>query len=295
MGERDDGLALSLSLGFSQPKEPSLRLNLMPSTTSSSFPRMQNHKNKHLPKKTHHSSWPHLFQPSGTTRITAERNSNFGSFLRGFDVNRPPSVAVVVDLDEETAGMSSPNSNVSSVSGNKRDLAAAARGEGDETEGERASCSRGGGSCGSDDEDGGNGDGSRKKLRLSKDEALVLEETFKEHSTLNPKQKLALAKQLNLRTRQVEVWFQNRRARTKLKQTEVDCEYLKRCCDNLTEENRRLQKEVSGLRALKLSPNLYMQMTPPTTLTMCPSCERVSASSSTVAAPPPPPSSSSAH
>ncbi|CAN7103399.1 unnamed protein product [Brassica rapa subsp. narinosa] len=295
MGERDDGLALSLSLGFSQPKEPSLRLNLMPSTTSSSFPHMQNHKNNHLPKKTHHSSWPHLFQPSGTTRITAERNSNFGSFLRGFDVNRPPSVAVVVDLDEETAGMSSPNSNVSSVSGNKRDLAAAARGEGDETEGERASCSRGGGSCGSDDEDGGNGDGSRKKLRLSKEQALVLEETFKEHSTLNPKQKLALAKQLNLRTRQVEVWFQNRRARTKLKQTEVDCEYLKRCCDNLTEENRRLQKEVSGLRALKLSPNLYMQMTPPTTLTMCPSCERVSASSSTVAAPPPPPSSSSAH
>ncbi|KAH0882318.1 hypothetical protein HID58_058414 [Brassica napus] len=287
MGERDDGLALSLSLEFSQPKEPSLRLNLMPSTTSSSFPHMQNHKNNHLPQKTHHSSWPHLFQSSGTTRITAERNSNLGSFLRGFDVNRPPSVAVVVELDEETAGVSSPNSNVSSVSGNKRDLAAAARGEGDETEGERASCSHGGGSCGSDDEDGANRDGSRKKLRLSKEEALVLEETFKEHSTLNPKQKLALAKQLNLRTRQVEVWFQNRRARTKLKQTEVDCEYLKRCCDNLTDENRRLQKEVSGLRALKLSPNLYMQMTP-TTLTMCPSCERVSASSSAVAAPPPP-------
>lgn len=65
MGERDDGLSLSLSLGFSQPKEPSLRLNLMPSTTSSSFPHMQNHNNNHLPPKTHHSSWPHLFQSSG--------------------------------------------------------------------------------------------------------------------------------------------------------------------------------------------------------------------------------------
>lgn len=63
--------------------------------------------------------------------------------------------------------------------------------------------------------------------------------------------------------------------RTKLKQTEVDCEFLKRCCENLTEENRRLQKEVQELRALKLSPQFYMQMTPPTTLTMCPSCERV--------------------
>lgn len=73
-----------------------------------------------------------------------------------------------------------------------------------------------------------------------------------------------------------------------MKQTEVDCEYLKRCCETLTEENRRLQKEVQELRALKLSPQLYMQMNPPTTLTMCPSCERVavsSASSSSAAAP----------
>lgn len=60
-----------------------------------------------------------------------------------------------------------------------------------------------------------------------------------------------------------------------MKQTEIDCEILKRCCENLTEENRRLQKEVQELRALKLSPQLYMQMAPPTTLTMCPSCERV--------------------
>ena len=86
--------------------------------------------------------------------------------------------------------------------------------------------------------------------------------------------------------------------RTKLKQTEVDCEYLKRCCENLTDENRRLQKEVQELRTLKLSPQLYMHMNPPTTLTMCPSCERVavtSSSSSAAAAAPPPPASATPH
>ncbi|CAK9866511.1 unnamed protein product [Sphagnum jensenii] len=140
-------------------------------------------------------------------------------------------------------------------------------------------------STGSDDEDGGT---TRKKLRLSKEQSALLEDSFKEHSTLNPKQKNTLAKQLNLRPRQVEVWFQNRRARTKLKQTEVDCERLKRCCDCLALENRRLQKELLELRAIKVAAppaaclnmisqvDYYTRPLPAATLTMCPSCERVS-------------------
>ncbi|KAL3832897.1 hypothetical protein ACJIZ3_007633 [Penstemon smallii] len=139
-------------------------------------------------------------------------------------------------------------------------------------------------SRGSDEEE--NGLNTRKKLRLSKEQSAFLEESFKEQSTLNPKQKIALAKQLNLRARQVEVWFQNRRARTKLKQTEVDCEYLKRCCETLTEDNRRLHKELQELRVLKTSSSnpFYMQL-PATTLTMCPSCERTASSSAAVPQP----------
>ncbi|KAF7828451.1 homeobox-leucine zipper protein HAT4 [Senna tora] len=247
MVEKED-LGLSLSLSFPHNPPNHLHLNLMPSSTSSPSPSASN---------LHKPSWndPLAFSDRDSETCRGEGRS----FLRGIDVNRLPSG---VDCEEE-AGVSSPNSTISSVSGKRSEREAI----GEEHDLDR-DCSRGI----SDEEDG---ETSRKKLRLSKDQSAILEESFKEHNTLNPKQKLALAKQLGLRPRQVEVWFQNRRARTKLKQTEVDCEFLKRCCENLTEENRRLQKEVQELRALKLSPHLYMQMTPPTTLTMCPSCERV--------------------
>ncbi|XP_073109983.1 homeobox-leucine zipper protein HOX27 [Elaeis guineensis] len=204
----------------------------------------------------------------------APETRNLEVSTRGFDVNQAPSA----EVEEGAAVSSSPNSTISSFQmdfsavmgrGGEKGVTAAGRSEG---EVERTS------SRASDEEENGL---ARKKLRLSKEQSAFLEESFKEHNTLNPKQKLALAKQLNLRPRQVEVWFQNRRARTKLKQTEVDCEYLKRCCETLTEENRRLQKELAELRALKTSHPFYMHL-PATTLSMCPSCERVASTTTTV-------------
>ncbi|KAG8391320.1 hypothetical protein BUALT_Bualt01G0175600 [Buddleja alternifolia] len=198
-----------------------------------------------------------------------DSSGNIGlSAARGLDVNRLPAATAEEVSSAANSGGSPFQDNIGFGMyriNNKR-----GRFEGSGNDAVEASL-RGGSD--EDDESGGV-NMTRKKLRLSKQQSAFLEETFKQHHTLNPKQKLALAKQLNLRPRQVEVWFQNRRARTKLKQTEVDCEYLKRSCETLTEENRRLHKELQELRALKTSNPFYMQL-PATTLTMCPSCERV--------------------
>lgn len=58
MGEKDDGLGLSLSLGCAR-NEPSLKLNLDPSP--SPHPSMQQFHHLHLQK----GSWNELFQTSG--------------------------------------------------------------------------------------------------------------------------------------------------------------------------------------------------------------------------------------
>ncbi|XP_057757124.1 homeobox-leucine zipper protein HAT3-like isoform X3 [Arachis stenosperma] len=257
IGNEDVGLSLSLSLSLGRG-------------CSSSPPPLKPQRSVPMNNINEKSSWNELFQLLPQDRSTDMRPL-FGG---GINMNSMPSTAETPpDCNQDNRDSSPNNSSLSSGSGCKRsereeDNGAAVAGI------ELASCSRG-----SDDEDGGGGEAARKKLRLTKEQSMLLEETFKQHNTLNPKQKQTLAKELNLRARQVEVWFQNRRARTKLKQTEVDCEYLKRYCENLSEENRRLQKEVQELRTLKLSPQLYMHMNPPTTLTMCPSCERVAVSS----------------
>ncbi|XP_051117195.1 homeobox-leucine zipper protein HAT22-like [Andrographis paniculata] len=239
MGFDDDDFChtgLALGLGLSSPPPP---------------PSLLGHKS---PKQHHQSSdVGKPSQPSLTLALSAE----------SFDLSRPFKKAhqiIAGAQSDQLYGAGQDHSAASSFSNNvsvKRER---------EIERER--------DTGSDEDD--DGSNARKKLRLTKAQSALLEDCFKNHSTLNPKQKQDLARELKLRPRQVEVWFQNRRARTKLKQTELDCEYLKKCCETLTDENRRLQRELQELRALKLAKPLYMQLPAPT-LSMCPSCERLGA------------------
>ncbi|GJY78799.1 hypothetical protein Tco_0484600 [Tanacetum coccineum] len=64
-----------------------------------------------------------------------------------------------------------------------------------------------------------NSGGSRKKLKLTTKQITLLEDSFKIHSTLNT-----------------------------LKQIEQECALLKKCCETLSEENRRLKKELREAR-----------------------------------------------
>lgn len=61
--------------------------------------------------------------------------------------------------------------------------------------------------------------------------------------------------------------------RSKLKQTEVECELLKRCCETLKEENKRLLREMQELKSTKLSGAPPYTKLPAPTVTVCPSCD----------------------
>ena len=108
------------------------------------------------------------------------------STTRGFDVNRAPSLSVAgaaaAEEDEEhdeagaaAAASSSPNNSAGSF---PTDFSAQGGQVAPGGGGDRGACSRA-----SDDDDGGS---ARKKLRLSKEQSAFLEESFKEHATLNP-------------------------------------------------------------------------------------------------------------
>ncbi|KAL4015848.1 hypothetical protein IC575_023453 [Cucumis melo] len=95
-----------------------------------------------------------------------------------------------------------------------------------------------------------------KKRRLSVDQVRLLEKNFNDENKLEHERKVQIAEEIGLRPRQVAVWFQNRRARSKMKRIESDYECLnaeydklKSDFDSLLNMNHELKEEVDQLRA----------------------------------------------
>lgn len=87
-----------------------------------------------------------------------------------------------------------------------------------------------------------------KKRRLSNHQVQFLESSFDEENKLEPERKAQLAKELGLQSRQVAIWFQNRRARLKTKQLEKEYIELKNSYDELKTEFECLLKEKEQLK-----------------------------------------------
>ncbi|XP_019157016.1 PREDICTED: homeobox-leucine zipper protein ATHB-23-like isoform X2 [Ipomoea nil] len=94
-----------------------------------------------------------------------------------------------------------------------------------------------------------------KKRRLSLEQVKALEKSFEVGNKLEPERKMQLARALGLQPRQIAIWFQNRRARSKTKQLEKDYDLLKRqfealSADNdaLKSQNKKLHSELMALR-----------------------------------------------
>lgn len=88
-----------------------------------------------------------------------------------------------------------------------------------------------------------------KKRRLSLEQVKALEKSFEVGNKLEPERKMQLARALGLQPRQIAIWFQNRRARSKTKQLEKDYELLKRQFEALSADNDALKSQNKKLHS----------------------------------------------
>lgn len=85
----------------------------------------------------------------------------------------------------------------------------------------------------------------QKKLRLSREEQEMLDLTFQRQPRPSQREKEGIARELHATIRQVEVWFQNRRARSKIKESAKELEALKLKCEALERQNKKLRADLA--------------------------------------------------
>ncbi|KAK9108803.1 hypothetical protein Sjap_016863 [Stephania japonica] len=90
--------------------------------------------------------------------------------------------------------------------------------------------------------------GMMKKRKLSEEQVNMLEMNFGSEHKLESERKDKLASELGLDSRQVAVWFQNRRARWKSKKLEEEYSKLKSAHESVIVDKCRLEAEVLKLQ-----------------------------------------------
>uniref|UniRef100_A0ACD5X0S5 Uncharacterized protein n=1 Tax=Avena sativa TaxID=4498 RepID=A0ACD5X0S5_AVESA len=91
-------------------------------------------------------------------------------------------------------------------------------------------------------------DAAAKKRKLTDEQAQFLEMSFRKERKLETPRKVQLAAELGLDTKQVAVWFQNRRARYKSKLIEEEFSKLRAAHDAVVVHNCHLEAEVLRLK-----------------------------------------------
>ncbi|XP_029125164.1 homeobox-leucine zipper protein ATHB-7 [Cajanus cajan] len=86
------------------------------------------------------------------------------------------------------------------------------------------------------------------KKRLTEDQVAILEKCFASNMKLEPEQKFHLANQLGVPPRQVAIWYQNKRARWKTQNLEVDHGVLQAKLENVMAEKKQLERDVERLK-----------------------------------------------
>ncbi|GAQ84707.1 homeobox-leucine zipper protein [Klebsormidium nitens] len=96
----------------------------------------------------------------------------------------------------------------------------------------------------------GDGGGDQRKRKLSKVQVRELEKLYQGGYTGAPAGRAAIAADLGTTERQVAIWFQNRRARQRSKQTTQEYDLLKKDFRLILLENKRMRQELTELRLL---------------------------------------------
>ncbi|GAB4858594.1 hypothetical protein Ancab_010068 [Ancistrocladus abbreviatus] len=90
---------------------------------------------------------------------------------------------------------------------------------------------------------------SKNQRRFSDEQVRSLETIFESETKLDPSKKVQVARELGLQPRQVAIWFQNKRARWKSKETEKNYTTLKASYDSLKARFETTKKEKESLLA----------------------------------------------